>query len=659
MTLIYKLLFLRVITESKTLIMLDTLLRIGEWQNENLSKWDRILEKPNIKKVRRGKSVTNYVVGLVFDLDKMDVYPDTDLLKEYDEDKDPEYFKSIKIQGGNNKSIYATVEPKKLKQIFKTFFGKKKNSDAEWGELIEAIDKDFTQYKNSKLYQIVEELFPLRDIFLDKSIVKDKVKFKEILSSVDLGTYEDIVLVYTAVKSKKFGYDDPYPIAQLDDYEEFLESKFLENDKSQVNKGLCYASGNVVNDVAGLDLREKYSLNKMFVTTTQNYLSEFKTKLSSNNYQVSLENQKYLDLASQFLLKRYKTKIADVDHVIIPQFKLGEKPDVGLILDKLKVKSDLLFTFQAMDEMAKDIELDVENIYWINFLAFESDGNFLKTLETIKDVSKFHFQNIIEAFEKVDWEFRNFDKVVNWELAKNNYGKVGAFNLNTVYGLIPVRKDKEKKNVALQLFKSVLEQRKIEKKQLFEFFSELMLCHYYRRYNSYTNIRQYGKDYFGVAIRDSVFKFLAFTQVLKKLNLIDMENESKTGQTNDTSSDFDQKIKNFFSRMEFNNQQKAMFYLGRMLNSVTYLQTDKKKTVIDKLNFNGMERDHIVRLRGDLFEKAKQYGKPEKVKFDDSHFTQFFNFNNWDMNSKEALFFILTGYSFGIVKQEKSNSKND
>ncbi|MDZ7691707.1 MAG: TM1802 family CRISPR-associated protein [Balneolaceae bacterium] len=81
--------------------------------------------------------------------------------------------------------------------------------------------------------------------------------------------------------------------------------------------------------------------------------------------------------------------------------------------------------------------------------------------------------------------------------------------------------------------------------------------------------------------------------------------------------------------------------------------------MIDKINYNGMDRDDIVRLRVDLFEKAKQYGKPDKVKFTDSHFGQHFNFEHWDMNPQEAVFFILTGYSFGIVKQQDSNSKTD
>jgi CRISPR-associated protein Csh1 len=110
--------------------------------------------------------------------------------------------------------------------------------------------------------------------------------------------------------------------------------------------------------------------------------------------------------------------------------------------------------------------------------------------------------------------------------------------------------------------------------------------------------------------------------------------------------------------MNFISYQKALFYLGRMLSSVAYIQKDKKRTVLDKLNFNGMDKTDILRLRNALIEKAKQYDEVDKVIFNDARFNENFNFNNWlDENNKtvnpsEALFFILTGYSFGIKAKE-------
>ena len=646
--------------------MLDTLLKIGRWQSDKLSKWDRILDKPNVRWESRGKPVTNYVVGLVFDLDEQDVYVDPDLLKEYDEEHDPEYFKAVKVQGGRNKSIYATVEPKKLKQIFKTYFGKLKDEDAEYGQFIEAVDKDFPEFQDTTIYKLVKSLFPLRETFVDKATSDGNIKFDNVLDPLDLGTYEKVALVYAAVKSERFGFDEPQPIARIDDYEYFLDKKFLETEIDNDAKNLCYASGEIKDDVTALDLSKRFSLNKMFVTSTQNYASLFDKKSFSLNYQISLENQVKLDLASEFLLENYSTRIADVDHVIIPQFIHQEELDLDMMLDRLKTKTDMLFSFQALDDTTKNIELETDTVYWLNFMAFESDGNFFKTMEVIKDVSKFHFQNVLEAFKEIHWEFGRLENVVDWPSVMKTYGDDSRLNLYSVYRVIPVRKNKEKKNIALQLFKTILEQRRVEKDLLFDLFSELILCHYYGRYGSYTNIQDYSQkgarnrqQYFTWAIRDSVFKYLAFIQVLKQLNLIDMEQEHETVPAEEAVNNFEQKIEHFFKRMDFNHQQKAMFFLGRMLNAVAYLQQGKNKTVIDKVNYNGMDRDDIVRLRVDLFEKAKQYGKPEKVVFSDSHFGQHFNFEHWAMNPQEAVFFILTGFSFGIVKQEDSNSKND
>ena len=642
--------------------MISTLLQIGQWQREGISNWDRFLSKPSVKSEdKKGNKIKNFIAEIVFDLDAKDVYLSGDSLKEYDEELDVEKYKALKIQGGNNKSIYATVEPAKLNQLFKTYFGKVDNELVEKGELTEAIDKDFPQFKDSQLYIILQEVFILRSVFKDKYLDGDKAKLKELNDELGLERNDNLALIYSSMKSSNLGFDSPARISGLDDYISFLEAKFFPpiEDTSGGKEKLCYASGEYSEGVGELNLATRYSLNKMFVTETKNYASLFSKKSFSLNYQISSENQEKLDLASNFLLDNYKTRIANIDHVIIPQFLSTDDVAIDLVLDRLKVKSDLLFSLKTLDDLADNMELEAAGIYWINFLAFESDGNFFKTIALIKDVSKFHFQHVIEAFNEINWSMRELKSAVDWDSVTKEYGKISFFNLNSIYGLIPIRKDKEKKNIALLLFKSILEQRKVDRPLLFQYFSELMLCHYYKRYDSYTNVRKYGKDYFGLAIRDNVFKYLAFIQVLTKLKLINMEEEVQDLSAEEILNDFDQKVESFFVKMKLNNHQKAIFYLGRMLNTVVYLQKDKNKTVLDKLNYNGMDKDNIVRLRIDLFEKAKQYNQVKKVVFHDGHFSQLFDFENWTMNPQEAVFFILTGYSFGIVKAQDLTNQTE
>lgn len=645
--------------------MLPTLLKIGEWQSQGKNEWDRFLEKPKVEYTdKKGNEITNYVLPVIFDLDKMEVVIDKRNLIEYKEDM-AEELKALKIQGGNNKAIYAAVPSSKIIQLYKTFYGKENEQTIE-GELFEAINRDAPEIFTKNFQTILGKIFTLKDKAVEKLSYYNENKgiveidFKAIEQTFELQKNERVVLVYAMLKAANFGIDNPIPFAQKKEYQDFLEKKYLKKNETveqedfDSKKLLCYASGQSAQNVKELNLKERYSLNKMFVTETKNYASLFSDKNFKSNYQVGESNQEKLDYASKFLLNKYKVRIANIDHVIVPQFRVIEKIDWELALTGIKKKSDLIFNFDSLENMAKDLEEETENIYWINFIAFESDGNFFKSTEIIKDVSKFHFQNVINAFRDVHWNFKE-EQFVDWNSVMTEFGTTGRlFNFNSVYNLIPLRKDKEKKNKVLDLFKTILENRRIEKSILFDYFSELILCYYFERYNSYTNIPKSSKDYFGKSVRDSIFKYTAFFQVLKNLKLIDME-EVNTTQQEESANKYDKAIQDFFTKMQLNQEQQAMFYLGRMLNAVEWIQIQKKikKTVINLVNFNGMDRDDIERLRNDLINKARQHSQMGKVIFTNRRFGDLFDYNNWKMQPTESLFFLLTGYSFGSSNKEE------
>lgn len=652
--------------------MLDTLLKIGKWQSQGKTEWDRFLAAPKIStEDKKGNKITNYVLPILFDLDEKQVVVDKGQLCEFREEHLVN-LKALKIQGGNNKAIYSTVPADKLIQLIKTFFGKVEDANPEI-ELLEAIKKIDDELLTDPFKDLLLEIFSLREQALEKVQVwnknKEKLEInkKRLEEELEVQANENLALIFIAIKSTKHQILKPTPFAELKDYRSFLRLKFGLNKSDDgelsmqnIGKKLCYASGKQTTKVDKLGLTTRYSINKMFVTETKNYATLFTGKKFMWNYQVSKPNQEKLDYASSYLLNNLKTKIANIDHVIIPQFQESDNFDLELALSVIKKKSDILFNFDSLDHLTENIEDETKNVFWLSFLAFESDGNFFKSTEIIKDVSKFHFQKVLSAFTDVHWDFKEVN-FVDWNSVMTEYGKPGRlFNFNSVYGLIPIRKDKEKKNKSLDLFKAVLENRKVRKAQLFTYFSELMLCHFYERYNSYTNVHDYSQkgnrnrhDYFSWAVRDSVFKYLGFFQVLKKLNLIDME-DSATNH-NETVNKYDIAIQDFFTKMDLNQDQQAMFYLGRMLNAVEYIQIKKKikKTVINLVNFNGLDRDDIERLRNDLINKARQHSQMGKVVFTNGKFSEEFDYNNWKMEQTEALFFLLSGYSFGTNKKEE------
>jgi len=646
--------------------MLSTLLKIGQWQSQGKSEWARFLDVPKVKTSdKNGNEIKNYILPIVFDLDAGEVIIDLVNLEVYDEKKLAGLL-PIKVQGGNNKAIYATVPIKKIIQIYKAFFGRE-NEESTVGELFEAIRNLNPTLLSDEFSALLNDIFSLKEKFIEKLSVPDEntgikeITPKALKEALKLTRNESIEVVTIRIKSQKhFKSNDTVSFIEVDGYKKFLVEKFLgnvneEKMKLSTDEKLCYVSGVLDTDVDSLSLAARYSLNKMFVEETKNCATSFNDKLYAHNYQVSKQNQEYLDFASDYLLNRggHKVKIANIDHVIIPQFLQGDDLSLEMALSKIKTQSDLLFNVKKLEGYTMQIEDETENVFWINFIAFESDGNYFKSTEIIKDVSKFHFQKILKAFIDVDWDFRK-NRNIDWKKFMVSNRQEGMFfNFNTIYQLIPLRKDKEKKNRALAFMKSILENRRVESSLLYKYFCELILCHYYERYQSYTNAKESNLGNFSRNVRSSTYKFLALFEVLKKLNLIDMNKETHVSPA-ESGNKYDVAIQGFFEKMQLSGPQQAMFYLGRMLNAVEFIQRDKKKTVIGKVNFNGMDRDDIQRLRLSLIEEAKQYSKVGKVIFTDSKFGNLFDYNQWAMNPQEAVFFLMTGYSFGISAKDAS-----
>lgn len=651
--------------------MLSALIQLGTLVSADRGEWDDIIDYPNIDNEVK-KRVPLYVAEMIFDLDRRDIDFD---FEEYDRKQSCLKYKYIKIQGGNNKAIYSCVESGKLEQIRKTFFGTTdaKGNPPVSGQFMEVLQKDFPAFKDTLLAKLLPAIFELNQVFVEKACTTKEVKGKEInvtderklIANIkELSSNDKVILYYTSVISVKDGLVKAIPISEVEGFEGFMRAKFLDK-KSIVDEKLSYASGLRMKNVMGADFPNRYSLNYMFVETTLNYANDFNKNSFYKNYQLSTEEQLLLERGSRFVLDRLKIRIAGVDHCIIPQFLHSSTVDMPYITDGIFLENELLFMSSSIEKLTTRIKKETDHPFWLTYLAYESDGNFFKTIHQIKDVSKVQFYKVIETFEHVSKLFsEELTFAVDWPAVQMEYKRQNIFNLSTIYDIIPIRKEKEKKNEALFLFKCIFENRSPSTRHLFKSFCELVLCHRFQRYRSYTNIRKYEDRAFDFAIRDAVFKYLAFIHVLKQLKLTTIMEENELRQPPERSgSDYNQKIYAFFDRLEYKNDQKAMFFLGRMLSVVAFLQKDKKKNVLDKVNFNGMKQAAILRLRNDLVEKAKQYNTKQnnglsKVAFSDAEFSKHFKYNGWSMNPEEAVFFILSGYSFGITLSKEINNQN-
>ncbi|MCA0236273.1 MAG: TM1802 family CRISPR-associated protein [Bacteroidetes bacterium] len=653
--------------------MLNTLYEFGRQlsQNADREEFDDIISVPPIDVKDIARNIAFHVVEVIFDLDNGTFRLGERPMPFSAEDKgyshSPYALRCIKIQGGNNKSVYPTVDPRKSFEAWKkTLFGKedKNGNQPKLPEFVEAIQKDYVDLADSLLAKAVSFVFPMRKAF--EEMYPD---LKTISTACGMDESNRIAMLYASVVSTGLGISEPTPIAHLDGFDTFLRRKLQKGgsqsgdseDSVSVSK-LCYVTGEVHEDVGEPNFNNRYSLNKMFVTTTKNYAVGFEDSGFSKNYQVSAEAQIYMERASAHVLKHYKVQIAGIDHCILPQFRAGQDLDLDMMTTRLKKNSDLLFQISSKEAsgLIKDLEtISNYDMYWLSFLGFESDGNFFKSINQIQDISKTHFEQILKTLGWVDEEMGSIEGV-NWHKVMA-YGKEQApvsFNFYTIYGLIPVRKEKEKRNEALILFKAILERRPVFRDKLFDHFSELIQCHRFGRYPG-NNITP--NPIFDFAVRDAVFQYHAFFLFLKKLKLIDM---ADTTPTSGTLEEKNAAITSFFERMEYRDEHRALFFLGRVLSNVARAQWEKgheSKPVLGKVNYNGMDAAALKRLQIDLFEKCRQYDilKYNEVNF--AKFTDLFNVSsneNWDrrMKPNESLFFLLSGYSFRNPSDTAENS---
>ena len=111
-----------------------------------------------------------------------------------------------------------------------------------------------------------------------------------------------------------------------------------------------------------------------------------------------------------------------------------------------------------------------------------------------------------------------------------------------------------------------------------------------------------------------------------------------------------------------------MFLLGYLIGEIGNKQYKRvggegNKPILNKINFNGIDRSKIKRLVNDVFNALNQ----EKIRaFNEVIFFEMkrlldSNINNWNLNKDESLFYLLSGYSYAttlpMLKEDGINDK--
>ena len=625
--------------------MLNTLITLGKEIAQEQGEWDNLIEIPIFNE---DESIENYVLIITFDIDRQTIVVENNL-HAFGIESSPIKYRNLKSElwGRNGDPWMVTCTyPKKLPILQKSIFGKV-NSDSEQGLFQKALLRSHPEAKETLFYKALEACYSLRNVEIDEGKKGIDVLENEYISKkLSFPRNHKIVMLSIAIKSELLGINAPTLLCNLDGYDYYVKKNFIKTAEQgkEMKESLCYATGKKSDKTTLPTFSDREDLNKLFVTTTINYAPNFNKKDFEKYYQIDLDIQKALQNGSNYIRgklnnQRCSVRIANTEHYIIPTFLDPENVDMKFELDQIQQMSEWIFSTKQLENTFEALAMDAESpLFWINYIAYASDGNSVKVINHIKDVSNVWFGNIIR-------------KDMEQSELISNYFNQRRSNLSTIYFAIPIRKEHEQKNDALKLLSQILEQRKVRYTKIIYHFTELILCHYYNRYNSYSNITYKPED-FDLAIRDSALKYLFLINLLKALKLIDMdmeENEKPLAENEERAD----KLQRFFSDMGYSPQQQALYWLGRIIRKIgtaQYNKNHKQKPVLNKINYNGMDHSKIQRLYVDAFELSTQYKIVNEINYCSKMFSQLFPADEtlWTLTPQESVFYILSGFSLYI-----------
>lgn len=539
---------------------------------------------------------------------------------------------------------------KKLKDCVETviaeFFIKKEHTDKNKIEPIYYIkpDKfDFSDETMKNLKEIENKLITSNTKEEVKETIKNLTKAitKNLLFARNLSA--DKVSLYTIKIDNNL-------ICQREEYINMIfnmkiETLFSENGdyKNNFQKATCSICGkkNISTTSSATNLNFKF-----YITDKLGFSSNLDGRFTKN-YNICKDCYQYLMIGENFIAGSLRTQIGRLNSYVIPNFFIKiNNLDIKEFSEYIKSSTNSIININSLNNFQKQLERFREyeaktNSFIINYLFYQKSKSEFKILKLIKDVPPSRLDFIRDKEQEIS------------NLIDNNYreNRKLKIDLNQIWSCIPIKK-REKGSYSgfskyLDIVDAILSNIKIDYNVLITQFTEVIRIIKFERegYNILT------KQDFTNKILQLNFLFLFF----KKINILGGLNMNEIGNKNikDVVNLLPKGILSYWKDMEiYNNEcRRALFLLGYLIGEIGNAQSArdiKKKPILNKINFQGMGTEKLVRLTNDVLEKLRQF---DKLKYSENIYAALKllmdgNIMKWRLSNQENVFYILSGFAF-------------
>ena len=532
-----------------------------------------------------------------------------------------------------------------LKAILHDFFDKIEFKTGNKSEILYFIRPDKFEFSED----IIHELKSISDTLITSANDKEIKKQYEflikgiqnyILNSLNLTS--SVISLFTLKVDGQLICQTPQYKKMI--YDEKIGALFDKSSKYQQTKAVCSICSRPELTTTSDSTNFKF---KLYMRDKISFSSNFDGKFTKN-YNICKDCYQHLLIAENFITTNLQSKISGLGYYIIPHvITKTEDFDIEELSKNLILKTNSIVNLTKFEKKLVK-ETNNNSSFVINYLFYHSPSgsNEFKALKLIKDVPPSRLSFIRRCEEEI------------MSLVNNNFEDNSQLiiDLNKLWSCIPSKEVRNNQKIVekyigtsryLELLDSIFSGNAVNVQFLISQISEAI------------RILKFERDGYNIKLSDNfTLKVLQLNFLLlffKKLNLIEGLKMASIPKI-DISLIQDmipEQILDYWDNLEIyeDNQRKALFLLGYMIGEVGISQSSKEiknKPILNKINFQGMSIEKLIRLSNEIPEKLRQYGKLSYNENINTIFRILFesNIKNWKLSNQENVFYVLSGYSY-------------
>ncbi|MEM2112161.1 MAG: TM1802 family CRISPR-associated protein, partial [Candidatus Bathyarchaeia archaeon] len=483
----------------------------------------------------------------------------------------------------NPQYLLNSSKPKKwaIGQIIRTFDGKLSDADAvNLLSLLKKVERFFSEKKS-----YVEDLEGL------------------------LGEEKKRVALYTACVRKNGAIID---LVKEAGYKKLLYyvAYVSESDEYPIMRGVCHICGEEKDVLTNPSYREGtilciYNLDKAGFMPNLSRMPEATMKAHA----VCVDCKRKLLLGLGFVEQKLtasvgaSTKLGKLNVFLIPKI-LGAKlshEELDDFTSKMRKAYWAVTAYRSLE----DIEQLMDSMYGSSLMYF------LNILFGYGEQSHFHFQHLIQDVPVMRLiELSGIMTEISNEIAKlfMESGERWSIGFEDIFSIFPlsVRKGKVVDwKPLVGLFESLLRGTFYPRGGIISKAVLFARIHKYGTYEGY-NIKKPPEKGREAQLCQGILKYNILLKLLKEAGVVEME----LGNVADSFKIRDRDIEDFFSKMNYTEWQRALFLLGVLVGKIgieQYNMGDRKKAVLNKVNFEGMSAERVKLLANHVLEGLRNY----------------------------------------------------